>query len=606
MGIDSISAESWQVLVAFGLYLVGVVTLGLLSHFYLKKQSFVASYFLGDRGLGAWVLALTVAATAISGGSFMGFPSLIYSNGWIMALWICSYMVVPLTTMALMGKRINQVARLSGSVTMPDVLRDRFASPALGIFASLIILYCLVFNLVAQFKAGALVMQEAMDLPKLEVKGVERLEKVGMELALTLDLGGETVVQKIAMPENFENPRAEVDTTKGRVKVSFVVDGQRLMKSVAFPAATVRVPVLGWSVEVGYLIGLIIFALTVVAYTTYGGYWAVTLTDLLAGLVMLTGVIVLAILAMREVRPINGLTGLAAATEHLRQITPPGGHKGDLVFGPGPKEYLPLGLAFSFFLMWSLMSPGQPSGMVRLMSFKDSPSLRRALLLIACYFILIYVSLLIIFICARALFPTQYLGDLGSEGQPDSIMPVMARRLAHPVVAGFLMAAPYAAIMSTVAAFLLMISSSLVRDLYQRTINPHASQKTLRRASYAVTGLVGLVVMLGAIRPPAFLQQLIVFTGSGQGCAFLIPVLLALYWKRATRQGVLAGMLGGFLAVIAMYILGWVDRGWVRFEPLRLGEVDPLIWGLLASLVLTVGVSLATKPDPELVKKYFP
>src|SRR4051794_31776618 len=150
----SLSAESWQVLVAFGLYLAGVAALGVFSHRYLTRGSFVKEYFLGNRGLGPWVLALTVAATAISGGTFMGFPSLIYTNGWVMALWIASYMAVPLTTMALLGKRINQVARLAGAITLPDVLRDRFRSPVLGITASLLILVFLMFNLVAQFKAG--------------------------------------------------------------------------------------------------------------------------------------------------------------------------------------------------------------------------------------------------------------------------------------------------------------------------------------------------------------------------------------------------------------------------------------------------------------------
>src|SRR5436309_3848836 len=144
-----LSKESAQVLATFGLYLVGVAALGVFAHRYVKKGSFVKEYFLGNRGLGPWVLALTVAATAISGGTFTGFPSLIYSKGWIMALWIASYMVVPLTTMALFGKRINQVARMSGAVTLPDVLRDRFQSPALGIVATLLILLFLIFNLVA-------------------------------------------------------------------------------------------------------------------------------------------------------------------------------------------------------------------------------------------------------------------------------------------------------------------------------------------------------------------------------------------------------------------------------------------------------------------------
>src|SRR5438094_1993568 len=139
MGIE-LSADSAQVLVAFALYLVGVAALGVFAHRYVTRGSFLKTYFLGNRGLGPWVLALTIAATAISGGTFMGFPSLIYTKGWVMALWICSYMVVPLTAMVWLGKRINQVARIGGSVTIPDVFRDCFQSPALGSIASVLFL----------------------------------------------------------------------------------------------------------------------------------------------------------------------------------------------------------------------------------------------------------------------------------------------------------------------------------------------------------------------------------------------------------------------------------------------------------------------------------
>src|SRR5438093_7141541 len=121
------------------------MALGIISHRFLTRGSFIKEYFVGNRGLGPWVLALTVAATAISGGTFMGFPALIYTNGWIMALWISSYMVVPLTALALLGKRINQVARISGSGTVPDVLRDRFQTPILRLTASVLILLLLPF-----------------------------------------------------------------------------------------------------------------------------------------------------------------------------------------------------------------------------------------------------------------------------------------------------------------------------------------------------------------------------------------------------------------------------------------------------------------------------
>jgi SSS family solute:Na+ symporter/sodium/pantothenate symporter len=345
-----------------------------------------------------------------------------------------------------------------------------------------------------------------------------------------------------------------VDSEAREAHVFFNHDGETLKKTVRFPPLKFTLFGLLGGIEVGYLIGLLVFAATVIAYTTYGGFWAVTWTDVLEGIVMLVGVVVMAFLAVRAVEPIQvggeELTGLTAATEHLRRIDP------QLVSGPGPKNFLPLGMAFSFFCMWSLIGSGQPSGMVRLMSFKDTPSLRRAILLVAGYYLLTYMALLVIFVCARAILPTEYLREIGSEGEPDSIMPAMTRELTKkihiggftvgPFVAGALMAAPYAAIMSTVAAFLLMISSSLVRDLYQRTINPKASERALKRVSYATTALVGIVVMVGAINPPGFLQYIIVFTGTGQGCSFLVPMVLSLYWRRATRQGVLAGMLGGF------------------------------------------------------------
>lgn len=555
----TLSSESRQVLIAFGCYLVGVLIFGMMSHRYLRRGSFVKEYFLGNRGLGPWVLALTVAATAVSGGTFMGFPSLIYTNGWVMALWIASYMVVPLTTMALMGKRINQVARIAGAVTVPDVLRDRFRSPALGLLSTCLILLFLVFNLVAQFKGGGLVMKEAMRLP----------------------------------PE------------------------------------TVTLPVLEWPIDQGYLIGLGIFAFTVIAYTTYGGFWAVTWTDVFEGLVMLFGVILMAVLAIQAVPPVEvdgeTWTGLAAVTERLRRTDPA------LVSGPGPRNFLPLGMAFSFFCMWSLMAAGQPSGMVRLMSFRDTPSLRRALMLVTAYYVLTYLLLIVIFVCARAIFPTEYLKDIGSEGQPDSIMPAMIRHLTRdlPWMGGILLAAPYAAIMSTVAAFLLLISSSLVRDIYQRTINPKAPDWAMKLASYGVTALVGIVVCFFALRPPAFLQYVIVFSASGQGCSFLVPMLLTLYWRRTTREGVMAGMLGGLLTLLLFYILGWLDAAGVRpfageaapvwatwlgygserfdaFAPLYPLGIDPLVWGVLASLLLGVGVSLLTKPDAELAARYFP
>src|SRR5262245_8133253 len=242
MGLE-LSADSWQVLIAFGCYLVGVAALGVFAHRYLAKGSFVKQYFLGNRGLGPWVLAMTFAATAISGGTFMGFPSLIYTNGWVMALWIASYMLNPLMCMALLGKRINHMARIGGSVTVPDVFRDRFNSPALGISASLLILLFLVFNLVAQFKAGGLVMKEAMRLPPAEATFVRAETTSGHNLKLHFELpDGRTdaVVTPLPVESAVYLPeRTEVKADERKVTVFFQAEGKEFSKPVPFPSQKV-------------------------------------------------------------------------------------------------------------------------------------------------------------------------------------------------------------------------------------------------------------------------------------------------------------------------------------------------------------------------------
>lgn len=607
-----ISQDALWRLLAFVLYLAGVVGFSVMAHRRASKGSFLGGYFLGNRGLGGWLLALTVAATAISGGTFMGFPSLIYTNGWVMMLWICGYMVVPVVAMALLGRRINQISRKQGSLTLPDVLRDRFNAPILSLVASMMIVVMVPFNLVAQFKAGALVFKEAFDLPAVAAEAqaprVDDDGKITIPFILndgsTIDRHAKLPVQGARLHDWHAMPEVRA------VKLFFLLPGGgELDQVVRNPAYSVKI--MDSNVEIGYLIGLSLFAITVVGYTTYGGFWAVTWTDVLEGLVMLAGVVMLAFLAVNAVKPFEGHTGLAAATERLRQTTPPGGEKGDLVSIPGPGAFLPLGLAFSFFLMWPFSSAGQPSGLVRLMAFKDTKSLRKALVLVAFYYTLTYFSLMVIFVCARAIYPTEYLQGIGSEGEPDSIMPVMVRKLASPFLSGLLLAAPYAAIMSTVAAFLLLVSSTVVRDLYQRMIHPGASDKSIRILTYSVTGGLGFFVTMLAIFPPDFLQYVIVFTTTAQAAAFLIPVLFGLYWARATWQGTLAGMLAGFIVLVGLYVLGWTDTatrgalpgsygsqaralfewlpGWGEVKPSKLAPLilcgfEPLVWGLFASL----------------------
>ena len=79
-------ADGSGALITFAVYTAAVLLLAVLSNRVAKGKEFVGEYFLGSRGFGVWAFALTFAATNASGGTFMGFPALVYTHGWTLAL----------------------------------------------------------------------------------------------------------------------------------------------------------------------------------------------------------------------------------------------------------------------------------------------------------------------------------------------------------------------------------------------------------------------------------------------------------------------------------------------------------------------------------------
>ena len=621
-------------LVAFSLYIAAVFVLAWLSSRIHRKKGFVSEYFLGSRGFGMWAFALTFAATAASGGTFMGFPAKIYSHGWVLALWIAGYMVVPLVAMGAMGKRLNQVARKAKAVTLPEVLEVRLHSRSVGLVATVMIVFFMFFYLLAQFKAGSEILSRLLrDAPGFQA-GVSQTRAV--------------------------------------------------LESVPFASVS--------SADPAYVFCLVCFAVAVIVYVVYGGFRAVVWTDVMQGIIMFAGVVIMLILVLSQTG------GLDKATRTLAQMKPPvsavvtivqgdpsggevawargmwienvelgamssqlwvklvgepevsddgntvvapvlvyestaGGAKppitplpsgtvatlsemeayafggnvpGSYVSAPGPHTsnaagFLSLTVAISFFFFWPFGSLAQPSNMVRLMAFNSTRTLRRAIVMISIYFTVIYFLMVVIFCAGRVLLP-------GMDDQADGVMPALASILTQnagvPWLAGVLLAAPFAAVMSSVDSFLLMVSSAVVRDIYQNRLRPSASERSLRLLSYSVTAMIGFGAMLAVLKPPQHLQDLIVFASGGLAGCFLIPVLLMLFWPRMTGAGASAGMLGGFLMHTGLLIAGYVQTG--EFRVLSPLQIEPLIWDLMLSAVLAVSVSLGTRPpEQKVIDAYF-
>jgi sodium/pantothenate symporter len=504
------------------------VWLGTQAEKAVAKGGFMKGYFLGNRGLGAWALALT--ATVQSGGTFMGFPSLVYTHGWIVALWIASYMVVPITGFAVLGKRFAQLSRRTGAITVPDLFTARFGDERVGVVASIFIMAFMSFLMIAQFKAGAIVMKLAWP--------------AGGALALAEDTSPDGIGQ-------------------------------------------------------AYYVGLAIFSITVVGYTLIGGFLASVWTDLFQSVLMVIGVVLLFCLVV----PAASEQGMDRPTRDAVAATGP-----DFAFGPGlAKEgkppFLPLGVALSFFFVWAIGGIGSPASMVRVMACKDNDTMRRSIVLLSFYNMLIYIPLVVICICGRALMPHVQAAD--------EIIPRLAiwstrEWTGGSLVSGLILAAPFGAVMATVSTYLVVIASGVVRDIYQRFLRPRASDAEIRRVSHVVMISLGLIGVAANIDPVDFLQKLVVFSATSTATTFVAPALMLAFWRRATAAGALAGMLAGAATTLSLFLCGPLVENKKLFDPYQLLGLDPIIWGLAASAAASIAVSLMTAPpSPAIVSRMF-
>ncbi len=550
----NVPSVGYGTLAALVIFIVASMWIGMLANKAMQSGTFMKGFFLGNRGLGAWTLALT--ATVQSGGTFMGFPSLVYTHGWVVALWIAGYMVVPITGFGVLGKRMAQLSRMTGAITVPDIFRARFNSPRLGLTASLFIMCYMSFMMVAQFTAGALVM-------KLAWPGS------GM-LALTEEVGA-------------------------------------------------------GGLGTAYYIGLAVFTVTVVGYTLLGGFLAAVWTDLFQSVMMLVGVVILLFLALQQTGGIEQATRKAVENAHSASYALGPGYDDPHVNPPDPKnpgkllaydaerprEFLPLGLAFSYFFVWVYAGLGSPAGLVRIMAGKSTAVIRRSIYLLSVYNLFIYIPLIVICICGRAIIPE--LPDKTDEIIPRMALMTTQKLPGGSLIAGLILAAPFGAVMATVSSYLVVIASGLVRDVYQRFINPQAGTHDLRRLSYLVMIVVGAIAVASNINPPRYLQAVVVFSGTGAAATFCVPAIMLAFWRRASERGMLASMLSGAATVLLLYTIGFLGLTdeqrigqFTGFRPYFLLGLDPLVWGLGVSLISGVVVSLTTPaPDSALVSKLF-
>lgn len=545
---------------ALFIFIAASIWLGGLAQKAVEKSSFVKGYFLGNRGLGAWALALT--ATVQSGGTFMGFPGYCYKHGWIGLVFIGSYMVVPLMGFAILGKRVAQLSRKTGAVTLPDLLRERYDSPALGVISSLCLITFMTIMICAQFKAGAILMQ-------LSWPGVDQVKTL-------------SAAEGEGKPAQVSEPSASTPTPpKPEPPTGF--------RKFLTP----------------FYIGMVVFAVTVVGYTLLGGFLAAVWTDLFQSVMMFIGVMLLLFMTFQAVGdfPTASREILTNAKLNVRGTS--------YAYGPGVDNWLSALGALSMFIVWPFTNFASPASAVRIMACKDTPTLRQSIILLCVYNMFIYIPLAIIAICAHKVLPTQI--DAVDEVIPRMALFLSDRYPGGSLLGGLILAAPFGAVMATVSGYLVMIASGLVRDVYQRVFRPHATPQESRLLAYAGMILIGLVAIAANVKPPAYLQSVVIFSGSCAAAAFLVPMVFACYWRRATKQGAIAALIAGVLVVVTLYAIGIYQNylkslepgGKFDVQPFKPWDMDAIVFVVPISFAFGIVVSLLTPPPGKSVNRFF-
>ncbi|MDH3520317.1 MAG: sodium/proline symporter [Myxococcales bacterium] len=325
-----------------------------------------------------------------------------------------------------------------------------------------------------------------------------------------------------------------------------------------------------------YWLALLIAVGIIMLYTFLGGYFAVAYTDLFQSLVMLVGILWIFGACLVH------LGGFSAANEAIQRIDP----TYLSVWGKGLVKQDHWGEISGAVLIFSIGYMGWPHVVTRQMAMTHPATARTAAVYSTLWNLCFVSAPYLVGIFAIVILPDLDDAELSILRVADTLLP--------PAITGLVVAAIMAAIMSTADSILLQTGTIASRDLYQRFLEPNATDRQMVWVSRLLVIAIAVVGYLVALFRPPGVFSVVIFTTSVLGSAFLPCYVCAVWWKRANTPGAIASMLGGALTAFVWQVAG-VDVA---------TALHPMLVGVLASSALMVVVSLLTQrvaPLPERV-----
>jgi len=278
----------------------------------------------------------------------------------------------------------------------------------------------------------------------------------------------------------------------------------------------------------------------IIAYTFLGGFLAVCWTDLFQGMLMLLAVIVVPAAAYAKV---GGITAIREAMA-LKEIS---------------SSLIPRGDGFAVLLIvsamaWGLGYFGQPHILARFMSVKSVGKLAESMTIAIIWVLLSLAGAVIIGFIGIGMFENL------TGGEQEKVFIYMIGEVMHPWLAGIMLAAILSAIMSTIDSQLLVSSSALTEDFYEKAIKKNASEKeviVVGRICVIIISIIALVLALGS---QDTILRIVAYAWGGFGAAFGPVVLFALFSRKTGWQGALAGMVTGTVVLVVWKQVGLSEK----------------------------------------------
>lgn len=322
-----------------------------------------------------------------------------------------------------------------------------------------------------------------------------------------------------------------------------------------------------------YVLALVFMGVFTAVYLVLGGYKSMTMVDIVFGIIMVTGAVILSLYTIDRG---GGLSGVSASLSAIQ----PG-----LIKAVGPPGLWPL---FCLVFITSVAPWGMPQLVQKFYAIKDKQSIRTGMIA-STLFALVFTSAAYFIGASTRVFLTPGKNPSAFvDGRPvfDALIPELIARVIPASLSIFILLLILSASMSTLAAVVLISGSSLTKDLYSGFINRSASEKRLTLLMRLSTGFFILLSVILAYFKPATIVAIMSLTLGAVGSVFLGPFVWGLFWKRTNKIGAISSSLLGFLTCLVLYLTG-------------MSPPEASCIGMIVSLVVAPVMSLLTPAAGE-------